>query len=83
MFDFKKLLMLRSTENKEVDVIKTWRVTWKSRKDDGYGQYGAVREEIEIFTSDTLANEFAEQLRAAFKFVRQRVQTEVYVTPNQ
>lgn len=67
-------------DNKEVEAVKTWIVEWTSR----YGQFsGDTKQEYEVFTDEKVANEFADQLRAAFKFLRHTSGTNVKVKPNQ
>lgn len=78
MFNFKKLIM-PTGDQKEVDAVQTWRVEWTSR----YGEYSHnTKEEVEIFTDKAVAEEFGEQLRAAFKFLRHTSNTKVIVKEN-
>jgi hypothetical protein len=78
MFNFKKLIMPTGGK-KEVDAVKTWTVRWTSR----YGEYsGHTQEEVEVFTDEDTAKEYAEQLTAAFKFLRYTSGTTVIVKEN-
>ncbi len=53
-----------------------WEVRWTSR----HGKYhGDVREELECFVSQELADGFAESLRAAFRLIRHSSETKVTV----
>jgi uncharacterized protein YeaC (DUF1315 family) len=54
-------------KTKEIQAVRMWEVRWQSR----YDEYsGCVRPEVECFTSEQLAKDFAAALRAAFKLVK-------------
>lgn len=64
---FKKLTVPTDNSTKQVEVVQTWEVRWRSR----HGQYsGNTRDECEIFTNKDEAHSFAESLRNAFKLIR-------------
>ncbi len=74
---FKK--KIPSGDTKEVTVVKSWVVSWKSR----YGDYSAqTTKEYEVFTSEQDAEDYKDQLKAAFKILRFTDGTNVSVKVN-
>ncbi len=64
---WKKVKVPVSNEIKEIDAVQLWRVEWISR----YGEFHShIRQEVEVFTSESQANEFATALRNAFALVK-------------
>jgi hypothetical protein len=66
-----------SNDTTQVDVVETWSVRWTSRD----GEFSSnTRPEMEVFTSETDAENFATSLRNAFALLRHRgVGTQVTV----
>ena len=63
---FKKLPVPATNDLKEVDAVQLWEVRWQSRT----GLYATdVRPQMEGFTSEQLATDFADALRAANKLL--------------
>ena len=76
MLNFKKLTVPDSNDTKEVDAVQMWEVRWESR----HGQYlGETKPELECFTSEKLAKEFADSLRAAFRLIRHTWGTDIKI----
>lgn len=77
---FKKL-GIPTGEQKELVAYNSWVVRWTSR----YGEYRSdENQEAEIFPSEDDANEFANQLKEAFKLLRYKNEvTYVSVKANQ
>ena len=65
--DWKKLIVPWSNRTKEIDAVQMWEVRWRSRHGDFSHD---TRPELECFTSESLAEEFAESLQKAFKLIR-------------
>lgn len=64
----KSLAMPINSYSQVVDSVQLWEVRWTSRK----GRFSMeTQPEIEAFTSESLANAFARDLRNAFMLVRQ------------
>lgn len=79
MWSWKKLIIPKSNETKEVDAVQLWIVEWVSR----YGAYsGDLNREFEAFPSKEKADEFADALRKAFKLIRHTSNTGVKVYPS-
>jgi len=75
MFKFLKIPV--SNDIKEVRAVQMWEVRWISR----YGSYHQdIQKELECFTSEEEAKEFATSLRNAFKLVRNTSEDQVYIT---
>lgn len=74
---FKKLSVPKTNEVKEIDAVQLWEVRWTSRYDKWHS---SLQPEMECFTSEELANSFADSLRAAFKLVRNTSSVETNVT---
>lgn len=74
---FKKLIVPKSNDTKEVEAVQLWKVSWLSRYDkwDVHGH-----PEMEAFTSEEEAEQFAESLRNAFKLIRHPGADKVKVT---
>lgn len=63
----KWLTMPSSNAVEQVGAVQTWEVRWVSR----HGTISfAVRQEVEVFTSEEAADRFATSLRNAFKLLR-------------
>lgn len=77
MLRMKWLRIPWSNETRPVPAVQLWEVRWMSR----HGEYhGDVKPELEAFTSEEAAEEFAESLRQAFKLTRTTHAIEVSVT---
>jgi hypothetical protein len=73
---FKKQTVPVSNDTKEIDVVQLWEVRWYSR----YGEWnGNTKPEIECFTSEKDAEEFAKSLKNAFNLIRHTSGTKVTV----
>lgn len=75
---FKKIFA--PTEAKqEFTVLRSWTVSWESR----YGQFsGDTQKEFEVFISEEEANQFANQLKDAYKLLKHTHGTKVSITEN-
>lgn len=74
---FKWLTIPWSNRTKQIQVPQLWYVRWESR----YDKYGSsTQPEVEAFTSEQQANEFAESLRKAFKLIKHTSGTNVLVS---
>lgn len=65
----KKLTVPWTNETKQIDAVQMWEVRWQS----DHGHYDFSRDnvpEIEAFTSEEAAENFATSLRQAFALVR-------------
>ena len=64
---FKNLITPKTNETKNTIAVKLWKVRWQSR----YGSFnGDTQPEMEAFTSEEDAKEFAKSLEAAFRLIR-------------
>ena len=73
MISFKWLTVPKSNETKQVEVLKLWRVEWKSVYTlSSYSEMYYTQTETEMFTTKEAADEFAEALRAARKLLKDR-----------
>ena len=64
---FRKTTVPTSNDTKEIDVVQTWEVRWRSR----HGGYSSdTRDEMEIFTDEQVAKDFVKALNNAFKLIR-------------
>ena len=78
-FFTKKVEVPETNEVKEVEAIQLWFVRWYSRS----GSFSSdMRKEMEAFSSEEAAEEFAESLRAAFKLIRHTSGNRVTVEKN-
>ena len=63
---FKKLFV-PTNEQQRLIAYENWSVRWVSR----YGEYSTnTQKEAEFFSTEESANQFAEQLRKAFKLIK-------------
>ena len=76
MFGYKKISKPINSDTKEVDAVQLWIVQWISRHGSFHGQ---IEKQFQAFTSEELANSYANDLRKAFKFIRHTSETEVSV----
>lgn len=67
--NFKWLTTPFSNKTRQVEVPRLWYVRWQSRHGDYYVD---TRPEMEAFTTEQLAIDFADSLRAAFRLVRHK-----------
>jgi len=75
--DIFKWLRIPTGETKEVKAYENWAVRYKSR----HGNFsGDTRPEAEFFTNEEDAKAFAEQLKAAFKLVKNTADNYVTIT---
>ena len=74
---FKKLTTLFSNETKQIDAVQMWEVRWQALKGDY--PWTTAREQLEAFTSEQQAQEFATSLKTAFSLLRQTAHTSVVV----
>ena len=79
MFILKKIFTSKSTETKEIEAVKTWIVSWTSRK----GRYSTdVKTEFEAFVDMQIAKNFKLALENAFKLIRHTSENTVTITEN-
>lgn len=78
----KKKINIPIGEEKIIEVIESWKVTWQIT--DNHNNYGIVilSERCEFIIGEKQANEFANKLREAFKLLKQVGNTKVTVTKN-
>lgn len=75
-----KRLFIKGIKEREQEAVKTWTVMWHSR----YDEYASgTKKEFEVFVSEEAANDFANDLRTAFKLIKHTSGNEVRVTANQ
>lgn len=74
MFSLAKLIVPESNETKEVDVAQTWEVRWHSisLKYSPADAMCSTEPEMEVFTSERAADEFAQSIRNAWQLARIR-----------
>lgn len=75
--NFKWLKVPKTNETKDVQSIRMWEVRWFSRYD---AYHNCIKEEVECFLSEELANDFAVSLNNAFNLLRHTSKTKVTVT---
>jgi len=64
---FKWVTVPKSNETKEVEAVQMYEVRWESRHGEHFHD---IRPELECFTSQAAAEDFAESLRKAFALIR-------------
>ena len=69
MLSFKKKTVPESNDTKELDVLKSWKVTWYSTRTYA-GKYSNSEMESEFFTSQNDAEAFRESLQSAHKLLK-------------
>jgi hypothetical protein len=73
----KSLTVPVSTKTTTATSVQLWEVRWRSR----HGAFsGDLRPEVECFTSEEAADEFATSLRNAFKLIRNTSRDDIGVT---
>ena len=73
---FRKTTVPENNETKQIDVVQTWEVRWRSR----HGEYsGDTREQVEVFTDEQAAKDFETALDNANKLLRNTSNTHVSV----
>lgn len=73
---FKKLTVPVTNETHQIDAVQMWEVRWMSR----HGKWHSdLRPEMEAFTSEEQAKQFALSLMAAFKLVRNTSQEDTKI----
>lgn len=74
MWTWKKIVVPKSNETREVNSVELWVVKWRSRQGELYTSF-----EFEAFPSEYEANQFAESLRKAFELLRHTWGTNITV----
>lgn len=74
---FKWLTVPQSNETKQVEAVQLWEVRWESRHGPATWE---TRPELETFTSESSAQEFAQALRNAYRLIRHTSGAHVSIT---